>query len=263
MARRHTFCVLVYALLISTQFIDADNLVVNTENGKVIGEKRLNSGDRSEYYAFHAIPYASPPIGNLRFKPPKEISGTWKNTYNASDPDVGNLKKCAQKALFEGFGEDVTNEDCLYLWVYTPSMLNATYSLPVFVWIHGGAYEIGSGTFFDYGPELIMKGNDVVMVSINYRLGLFGFLSLGTSEVPGNMGLLDQVMALKWIKQNIKNFGGDPNMITIAGESAGSYSVLYHTLSPRSVGLFNRAIAQSGTPLSPSWHQYVPEIAIK
>ena len=246
------------------QFIDADNPVVNTVNGKVVGEKRVNPEDKSEYYAFHAIPYASPPIGNLRFKPPQELSENWQGIYNASDPKQGNLKRCAQKAWrMEGFEHEVKNEDCLYLWLYTPSMLNATSSLPVFVWIHGGAFKFGSGTFYDYGPNLIMKGNDVIMVSINYRLGLFGFLSLGTPEVPGNMGFLDQVMALKWIKQNIKNFGGDPNRITIAGQSAGGYSVLYHMLSPRSVGLFNRIIAQSGELLSISWHQYMPEVAIK
>ena len=86
-------------------------------------------------------------------------------------------------------------------------------------------------------------------------------MSLGTSDVPGNMGLLDQVMALKWIQRNIKNFGGNPDMITIGGESAGSFSVLYHMLSPLSKGLFHRAIAQSGAPLSTSWHEYTPKIA--
>ena len=240
-----------------------DNLIVNTENGKIVGEKRINSQDKTEYYAFHAIPYASPPVGKLRFKPPQELTDKWDVTYNASDQKKGDLKQCAQKAFFEGFGENVENEDCLYLWVYTPQMSNKTYSLPVFVWIHGGAYEIGSGRFSDYGPDRLMKGNDIVIVSMNYRLGLLGFMSLGTQDVPGNMGLLDQVMALKWVQKNIKNFGGDPNKVTIAGESAGSYSVLYHMLSPLSSGLFNRAIAQSGTPLSLAWHEYSPNLAIK
>ena len=250
-------------LFMSTHVLGADELIVNTENGKVVGEKRINTQDQSEYYAFHAIPFASPPVGELRFKPPKEISDKWDGTYNASDQAKGDLKQCAQKAFIEGFGEDVENEDCLYLWVYTPSMANATYSLPVFVWIHGGAFEIGSGRFSDYGPDRLIKGNDIVVVSINYRLGLFGFLSLGTQDIPGNMGLLDQVMALKWIQKNIKNFGGDPNKVTIAGESAGSYSVLYHMLSPLSAGLFHRAIAQSGAPLSFAWHEYTPELATK
>ena len=251
---------LFYIALASVQFIKAENLFVNTENGKIKGEKRINPEDQSEYYAFHAIPYASPPVGALRFKPPKKIGENWQDIYIASDPKKGNKKQCVQKG-YTGLSNDTKMEDCLYLWVYTPSISNSTSSLPVFVWIHGGAFEIGSGSFSNYGPDRLIKGNDIVIVSLNYRLGLFGFLSLGSSEVPGNMGLLDQVMALNWIQRNIKNFGGDPNMITIAGESAGSYSVLYHMLSPLSKGLFHRVIAQSGTPLSLYWHEYKPELA--
>ena len=153
-------------------------------------------------------------------------------------------------------GEDSTDEDCLYLWVYTPTISNDASLLPVLVWIHGGGFEIGSGTFSDYGPDRFMKGNDMVMVSINYRIGLLGFLSLGNSDVPGNMGLLDQVMALDWVKTNIQAFRGNPNMVTIMGESAGSWSVTYHMLSPLSKGLFHRVIAQSGTPVSFAWHEY-------
>ena len=261
MARIYLTCVF-FMILILVHFTNAEDIIVNTVNGAVEGEKRTNTIDQSEFYAFHAIPYASPPVSELRFKPPKEISVNWESTYKASDPNKGNLKQCAQKA-FAGFGEEGGVEDCLYLWVYTPSIANDTSPLPVLVWIHGGAFEVGSGRFSDYGPDRLMKGNDMVMVSINYRLGLFGFLSLGTSEVPGNMALLDQVMALKWIQRNIKHFGGDPNMVTIMGESAGSWSVTYHMLSPLSKGLFHRVIAQSGAPLSLSWHEYTPEVATK
>ena len=263
MKKLQILCDLLNIVFLMSSVLANDNLIVNTENGKIVGEKRINKQDQSEYYAFHAIPYASPPVGKLRFKPPKELDDKWVETYNASDQQKGDLKQCAQKAYIETFGTNVENEDCLYLWVYTPSMSNKTFSLPVFVWIHGGAYEIGSGRFSDYGPDRLMKGNDIVIVSINYRLGLFGFLSLGTQDVPGNMGLLDQVMALKWVQKNIQSFGGDPNKVTIAGESAGSYSVLYHMLSPLSAGLFHRAIAQSGTPLSLAWHEYTPELAIR
>ena len=157
---------------------------------------------------------------------------------------------------FAGFSEDITDEDCLYLWVYTPTVSKNASLLPVLIWIHGGAYEIGSGSFSDYGPDRFMKGNDIVMVSINYRLGLLGFLSLGNSAVPGNMGLLDQVMAFKWVRNNIEAFGGNPNMITIMGQSVGSWSVIYHMLSPLSKGLFHRVIAQSGTPTSFAYHEY-------
>ena len=98
--------------VISMEFTSANNLVVNTVNGKVVGEKRINTEDKSEYYAFHAIPYASPPVGNLRFKPPKEFSGIWEDTYNASDQKKGNLKQCAQKSLIPGIDGN-KNEDCL------------------------------------------------------------------------------------------------------------------------------------------------------
>ena len=101
------------------------------------------------------------------------------------------------------------------------------------------------------------------MVSINYRLGMLGFLSLADTNLAGNMGLLDQVMALKWVQNNIKEFGGDPNKVTIMGESAGSWSVFYHMMSPHSIGLFQQVIGQSGTVLSPAWKEYTEEEALR
>jgi len=121
--------------------------------------------------------------------------------------------------------------------------------VPVMVWIHGGAFGIGSGTTDMYSPVWLMD-HGVVIVTINYRLGAFGFLSTGDNEIPANLGLWDQRMALVWVKENISKFGGDPDNVTIFGESAGSMSVCYHVLSPQSTGLFHKAIAQSGTPFS-------------
>lgn len=115
----------------------------------------------------------------------------------------------------------------------------------------------GSNNFVDYGPRRLLD-KDVVLVSINYRLGPFGYLSLGSDQVPGNAGMLDQVLALKWVQDNIEYFHGDPNMVTIFGESAGSLSIAFHILSPKSKGLFQRAILQSGTALGYSWGGYVP-----
>ena len=136
------------------------------------------------------------------------------------------------------------NEDCLFLNVFTPSEGE---NLSVMVWIHGGAYTRGSGGDYFYGPQFFIDKN-IILVTLNYRLGAFGFLSFESESSPGNMGLRDQNLALKWVKNNINSFGGNPESITLFGESAGSFSVMYQVLSPFSNGLFNRAIAQSGAP---------------
>lgn len=143
------------------------------------------------------------------------------------------------KTLLEG------SEDCLYLNVYSPD-IKPSNSLPVMVWIHGGSYMSGSGNSDFYGPDFLVNKN-VIVVTINYRLEMLGFLCLNTKDVPGNAGMKDQVAALRWVQKNIKNFGGDPNNVTLFGESAGGGSVSYHLISPMSKGLFKRAIVQSGS----------------
>ena len=140
------------------------------------------------------------------------------------------------------------NEDCLSLNVYTKSLAPSS-KIPVMVYIHGGAFLSGSGNAETYGPEYFFQ-HDVIIVTINYRLEMLGFLCLDTPEVPGNAGMKDQVLALRWIKENISKFGGDPDNITIFGESAGGSCVTYHMLSPMSQGLFNKAITQSGVFLT-------------
>ena len=126
------------------------------------------------------------------------------------------------------------------------------------VWIYGGGFEVGSYEFYQYNPEhLVEKG--VIVVTINYRLGALGFLSLGTETVPGNAAFKDQILALSWIQENIANFGGDPGAVTIFGESAGSFSVSALLVSPLATGLFHRAICESGTLLAPSWRTLVPD----
>lgn len=137
------------------------------------------------------------------------------------------------------------SEDCLYLNVYS-SCINPSIPLPVMVWIHGGGFMSGSGDSSLYGPDFLIEKN-IILVTFNYRLEVLGFLCLETEDVPGNAGMKDQVAALRWVKNNIAQFGGDPNNITIAGESAGSASVAHHLVSPMSKGLFKRAILQSGT----------------
>ena len=132
----------------------------------------------------------------------------------------------------------------MYLDVYSP---NVTSSLPVLVYIHGGSYELGTAVLF---PSDILALHGVVAVVIQYRLGPFGFLTTGDSAAPGNFGMLDQIEALKWVKENIENFGGDPSKVTIFGLSAGGTSVALHLLSPLSNGLFHQAIAESGVDLT-------------
>lgn len=150
----------------------------------------------------------------------------------------------------------------MYLNVYTPD-LRPVRPLPVMVWIHGGAFMSGNGNDDVYGPEFLVR-HGVILVTLNYRLEVLGFLCLDSVEVPGNAGMKDQVAALRWVKNNIRYFGGDPGNITIFGESAGGASVSYHLISPMSKGLFKRAITQSGSANCPWTQTYEPrERALK
>ncbi|CAH0401486.1 unnamed protein product [Chilo suppressalis] len=182
--------------------------------------------------------------------PGPEVS--WKGVFDAVDENV----RCIQ-GLYIGSHFTMGRADCLRLNVYTPIDTSSTKLLPVMVYFHGGGYFAGSSSLSLYGPNyLISKG--VILVTMNYRLNVQGFLCLGIKEAPGNAGLKDQVAGLKWVQKNIKSFGGDPDNVTIFGESAGAVSVSYHVVSPMSRGLFHKAITQSGSSLT-SWAlQYDP-----
>ncbi len=208
---------------------------VQTATGKVQGVESRDAAVE----VFKGIPYAAPPVGQLRWKPPQP-----------ADPwdDVKVCDKFGAKALQKKGGRG-QSEDCLYLNVWTPRERSGE-KLPVMVWIHGGGFTQGSGHEAGYdGTQLATRG--VVLVTINYRLGAFGFLShpLLSAESPygssGNYAVLDQIAALKWVRDNISGFGGDPNKVTIFGESAGGTSVYLLTATPLSKGLFHRAILQS------------------
>ncbi|XP_036141337.1 esterase E4 [Monomorium pharaonis] len=212
---------------------------VHISEGRLIGiiEKTVY-GDH--YVAFRGIPYAKPPVGELRFKDP-EPPEAWSGSRDASK--YGNI--AIQIDIMKQ--ETVGDEDCLYLNVYTADIVKKR---PVMVWIHGGGFRLGSGDASVYGPDFIVQ-KDVILVTLNYRLGALGFLNLNDKVATGNQGLKDVVMALQWVQKNISQFGGDSKNVTIFGESSGGVIAHYLTLSPLSKGLFHKAISQSGVATNP------------
>ncbi|KAH9641184.1 hypothetical protein HF086_004571, partial [Spodoptera exigua] len=210
---------------------------VRVSEGLLEGE-RVENPYGGSFYSFKGIPYAQPPVGDLRFKAP-EPPLPWEGIRSAKE--FGPI--CYQKD-FESQSKITGSEDCLFLNVYTPE-LQPQNPVPVMFFIHGGGFYSGSGNDDMYGPEFLVR-QGVILVTINYRLEVLGFLCLDTEEVPGNAGMKDQVAALQWVNKNISHFGGDPKNITIFGESAGGASVSYHLVSPMTKGLFQRAICQSG-----------------
>ncbi|CAG2116155.1 unnamed protein product, partial [Medioppia subpectinata] len=201
---------------------------------------------------FLAIPYAEPPVGVLRFAKPVPLKHAIKPHIDGRAPGNSCVQKFIKELEFDRMGNITKSEDCLVLNVWTPTVRTGdrqkAHLKPVMFWIYGGAFLIGSIFQQQYNASLLAAHN-VVVVSVNYRLGPFGFLYGDREDAPGNVGLYDQLLALKWVRENIYSFGGDRDQITIFGESAGSQSVSAHILSPLSKGLFKRAIIQSGALL--------------
>ena len=270
---------LIVALIVMECFslahtIPSGKPLVETKYGKIIGKTRHFPHENSEIKyvnTFLGVPYASPPTKNLRFqptKPPKE----WKPlTYNATT--FKNV--CVQKRL-DYFAESIrriwpgftwekdSSEDCLYLNIFAPgkNATNSSQLYPVLMFIHGGSYVFGT-TARHTTPGEVLPRRGVVLVTIQYRLGAFGFMTTGDNAARGNWGMLDQVQALKWIQENIKAFGGDPNRVTILGVSSGGASVGLHLLSPLSKGLFHQAISESGVEFSPFAFRSVEEAVLE
>jgi para-nitrobenzyl esterase len=219
----------------------AETLIVKTADGKVHG--KLINNDKVN--AYQSIPYAAPPVGKLRWQAPQPVL-SWNSVFDATK--YGH--RCGQNSGTPG---DSGSEDCLTLNVYAPASKPHNAKLPVMFWIHGGGYSGGASSEPRHnGDFLPLKG--VVLVTINYRLGVFGFLALPelASEqrgASGNYGLMDMVAALRWVKKNIAVFGGDPDCVTIFGESAGSFAVSTLMAAPSARGLFHRAIGESGGAL--------------
>ncbi|XP_040894048.1 cocaine esterase-like [Toxotes jaculatrix] len=224
---------------------------VHTELGSLRGEYVSVKEKEAGVHAYLGVPYAKPPIGPaLRLAAPQPVEG-WKGVRDATkQPPMCIQHKDIAIDMLDKLGGIVgeipdISEDCLYLNIYTPANRAPNAKLPVMVWIHGGGFTLGSASMYD--GSALAAHQDVVVVLIQYRLGVLGFLSTGDEHISGNFGMLDQVQALRWIQQHIHNFGGDPNLVTIFGESAGGVSVSLLLLSPLSDGLFHRAIAESGT----------------
>ena len=218
---------------------------VSTRSGQLEGETYAGG------VRFRGIPFAQPPIGALRFRapvPPEPWSGLRNaRDYGPSAPQIGPVNRVIRSLI--GAAGSRQSQDCLYLNVWTPKCDGAR--RPVMVWIHGGAFILGSGATSLYSGERLATRGDVVVVTLNYRLGALGFLSwkgfyAGPDRPPANLGLRDQLAALAWVRDNIEAFGGDPANVTAFGESAGAMSIGTLLSVPAARGLFHKAILQSG-----------------
>ncbi len=244
--------ILFITILISACAIDAtkkENLeetkLISSISDKYVGIELKNS------YKWLGIPYAEPPQGSLRWKAPRALSKQKEKVkaFKFSDacPQVPSISLDRG-----GNGEYTGSEDCLYLNIFTPKKISSDKKFPVMFWIHGGGNTSGEGASYDFSK--LASAHDLVIVSINYRLGFLGWFyhpafaatSNNLEDKSGNFGTLDQIMALKWVKQNIEDFGGDKNNVTIFGESAGGHNVFALLSSPLAKGLFHKAISQSG-----------------
>jgi para-nitrobenzyl esterase len=250
--RRHIRTLLIAGLLLSTSTAFAAIAdPVRVEQGLLAGAPGSTPGMR----VFRGIPYAAPPVGELRWKEPQPPA-SWQGVRQATEFSNGcwQTQYPASAAIYQAKLPPLS-EDCLYLNIWTPAG-PAKDRLPVMVWIHGGGFTRGQGGSGAYdGEALARKG--AVIVTINYRLGIFGFLAHpglsaeSARHASGNYALLDQIAALEWVRKNIAAFGGDPARVTIFGESAGSWAVNVLMASPLAKGLFHRAIGESGGSFSP------------
>lgn len=243
------------------------NVLVETTSGYIRGFTQDIEG--TTVYTYLGIPFAQPPVGDLRFRRPVPIE-KWTDVFNATS--LGN--SCVQ-IPFESFqdkkgkkSEDAWNpntalsEDCLHLNIWVPEVSAGSAKLTTMVWIYGGGFVTGTSTLDVYNGAMLAALQNVIVVSMNYRLGPLGFLYLDTEEAPGNMGLLDQQLALQWIHSNVVYFGGSPQDLTLFGESAGAASVAYHMMANDSRDLFHSAILQSGSSLA-HWAYNSPEVSLK
>lgn len=236
-----------------TQVAVSQSVLANTENGQVRGFM----ANGISYY--RGIPYAKPPVGELRWRPPVKADN-WQGVLDATQ----YKSEAAQTDYLGVFATAGGSEDCLYLNVAVPNKKPGDpEKLPVFVWIHGGALVVGAGS--DYDPTLLAKEGRAVVVTINYRLGVFGYFAHPAIDAEDhakiNYGVMDQIAALEWVQRNIENFGGDPDNVTISGESSGGQSSQILMASPKAKGLFKNIIAMSAPVMYANGHSVSPEQA--
>nr|XP_048287104.1 liver carboxylesterase-like [Myodes glareolus]XP_048287106.1 liver carboxylesterase-like [Myodes glareolus] len=247
------FAVACGLLLLHMHGKDSASPIRNTHTGQVRGSLVHVKDSDVGVHTFLGIPFAKPPVGPLRFAPP-EPPEPWSGVRDGTSypamclqTDVTTLEGAKEMNLI--MHPISMSEDCLYLNIYTPAHAREGSNLPVMVWIHGGALVLGMASMTD--GSILAATEDIIMVAIQYRLGVLGFFSTGDQHATGNWGYLDQVAALRWVQQNIAYFGGNPGQVTIFGGSAGGTSVSSLVVSPMSKGLFHRAIMQSGVALHP------------
>ncbi len=251
---------LLLTFLVISRLLFAQDLVVNTKNGKILGTINSDKSIRS----FKGIPFAAPPLGDLRWKAPQPVK-SWEGIKKCTAFSASPMQ--APPAPFFCWSEEFIipkepiSEDCLYLNVWSGAKSNKE-KRPVLVYIYGGGFRSGGAACAIYDGEAMAK-KGVVLVSINYRVGVFGFLAHpelsaeSGKNASGNYALMDMIAALKWVQKNIEAFGGDASNVTIAGQSAGAFGVNYLVATPHTKGLIHRAIAESGgsfvqNPLRPN-----------
>jgi acetylcholinesterase len=244
-------CILMWCPVHAGSVVN-DDLIVETSKGKIQGFETSNS-ENKKVSAWYGIPYAQPPTGNLRFRHPRSVD-PWEGVKNTLDqPNSCVQMRDTMWPGFDGAEEWNTNtkqsEDCLYLNVVVPRPHPK--DAAVIIWIYGGGFWSGTTTLALYDLRTMVAEQNIIMVGIQYRVASLAFLFFDTEDVPGNAGMFDQLMAIQWVKENIAQFGGNPENITLMGESAGAASVSLHLLSPLSTNLFSQAIMQSASALAP------------
>jgi len=230
---------MLIAVLATT--VAATQCTTSIEQGKV-------SGVENRYFPacrYLGIPFAMPPVGERRFAPPVPATPFPSGEFQAHEFGAGCLQVTCNLQHPEMTCPKTFSEDCLFLNVFTPKGTTESSSLPVMYWIHGGNYIYGAGGVDLYDGSRMASMHDVVIVSVNYRLGVFGGLYTTAQGSKGNFNLLDQRLGMKWVHENIKAFGGDPSRVTIFGQSAGAFSVASHLASPKSWPYFHAAIVES------------------